>query len=253
MDIQQPKKYKVLLIGDSCIDVYHYGSVSRISPEAPVPVVKITRTIEKDGMVANVRNNLLALGLDVTFKTNTEVIRKVRYIDEASNYHLLRVDEEPLIEKYNHQHRGEYHAVVISDYNKGFVCYELVETIRKIFKGPIFIDTKKTDLKRMEGCIVKINRTEELLLKSECSDLIVTLGSSGAKHKGIIYPTKKVDVFDVCGAGDTFLSSLCYKYILTDDISESIEFANIASSITVRNNGVYSPSLQEINDCIDGY
>lgn len=252
MDILQQAKYKVLLIGDSCTDVYHYGSVSRISPEAPVPVIKVSRTIEKEGMAANVYNNLLALGLDVTFKTNKEVIRKIRYIDEVSQYHLLRVDEEQPIEKYNTPHHGEYHAVVISDYNKGFVCYELIETIRGIFQGPIFVDTKKTDLKRMEGCIVKINRTEESLLKSTCSDLIVTLGGHGARHKGIVYPTKKVEVFDVCGAGDTFLSSLCYKYILTDSIPESISFANRASSIVVQHNGVYVPSLEEIElDTVD--
>ena len=52
------KPYQILLIGDSCIDEYQYGTVDRISPEAPVPIFKYIRSEEKPGMVFNVRNNL---------------------------------------------------------------------------------------------------------------------------------------------------------------------------------------------------
>jgi len=51
------KPFQILLIGDSCIDEYQYGTVDRISPEAPVPIFKYLRSEEKPGMVYNVRNN----------------------------------------------------------------------------------------------------------------------------------------------------------------------------------------------------
>ena len=58
MNTQQPKKYKILLIGDNCVDVYQYGTVDRISPEAPVPVFKFSHEERKPGMAGNVANNL---------------------------------------------------------------------------------------------------------------------------------------------------------------------------------------------------
>jgi len=62
MDTQQLKSFKILLIGDNCLDVYRYGSVDRISPEAPVPVFKFSHEETKPGMAGNVARNLEALG-----------------------------------------------------------------------------------------------------------------------------------------------------------------------------------------------
>jgi len=93
MDILPPKPYKILLIGDSCEDVYHFGSCSRMSPEAPVAVLRETRVESRLGMAHNVLCNLRSFGLDVEFLTNHEVIKKHRYVDEKSKSHLLRVDE----------------------------------------------------------------------------------------------------------------------------------------------------------------
>jgi len=69
-NIQQHKKLKILLIGDSCIDEYRIGTVDRLSPEAPVPVVKIIKHFSTPGMAANVKINLEKLGIDVDFITN---------------------------------------------------------------------------------------------------------------------------------------------------------------------------------------
>ena len=56
---------KVLLIGDSCTDVYVYGDVRRLNPEAPVPILEPKREETSRGMAWNVYNNMLAFGLDV--------------------------------------------------------------------------------------------------------------------------------------------------------------------------------------------
>ena len=257
MDTQQQTQLKILLIGDSCTDRYNIGTVDRLSPEAPVPVIKIVESYDVSGMAANVYDNLTNLNCWIAFITNLEDIVKTRYIDSRSGQHLLRVDDEPKVEPWNGDIGSNpwetYDAVVISDYNKGFLTYENIENVIRNFRGPVFIDTKKTDLQRFQGAWVKINELEYSRITSECSGLIVTKGAEGAVaiHHGIYCATRKVEVSDVCGAGDTFLSALTYQYLLTKDIEKAILFANIAASITVQHRGNYAPSYDEIR--IAGY
>ena len=134
---------KVLLIGDSCEDRYFYGDVKRLNPEAPVPILEYRRGVTSKGMVWNVRENLMSFGLSVYILTNKEPITKTRYIDEKSNQHILRVDDEGTCEQLPYQppfHERSttdppsddwYDALVISDYDKGFLTtekiFELVE------------------------------------------------------------------------------------------------------------------------------
>lgn len=244
------KKYKVLLIGDSCIDEYHYGTVDRISPEAPVPVLRITRSITKQGMAANVKDNLEAFGIDVDFYTCGAKSVKIRYIDERSKQHIVRVDQDKVSPPFSVSLSSlgliQYDAIVISDYDKGFINYESVKNIRSSYHGPIFIDTKKHDLKQFDGCFVKINSHEFALANTFPDKLIVTKGDKGAEYDGIEFPSPKVEVVDVCGAGDTFLSAMVYEYLRTGDIFESIKYANLASAISVQHSGVYSLSVNDI-------
>jgi sugar/nucleoside kinase (ribokinase family) len=65
-------------------------------------------------------------------------------------------------------------------------------------------------------------------------------------YKDNIFSTKQVEVTDVCGCGDTFLSALTYQYLIDKNINQSIIFANKAASITVQHIGVYAPTLKEI-------
>lgn len=248
-DIQQPTKLKVLLIGDSCIDEYFIGTCDRLSPEAPVPVMKIVENYTAPGMAGNVKENLQRLDIDVDFVTTDSVITKTRYIDQRSRQHLLRVDNEPKIPRWNGKlpkDLEEYQCIVVSDYNKGFLDYEDIEQLIKGFKGPMFIDTKKQDLARFNGAFVKINELENKMKTSSNSNLIVTLGSRGALYNTKMFPTKAAEVVDVCGCGDTFLSALVYQYLMTKNINEAIMFANKAASLTVQREGNYAPSLDEI-------
>jgi len=256
-DTLQRDSFNVLLIGDSCIDEYKIGTIDRLSPEAPVPVIKITETKAVPGMAANVKKNFENLGIYVDFITNNEIITKTRYIDRRSGQHMLRVDDEPKIVPWNGHISipiEKYDAVVISDYDKGFLTYKHIEDIieksHHSVNFPVFIDTKKTDVERFQGAWVKINELEYSRLKSECSGLIVTQGERGAKvpHHNIYCPTKAVEVNDVCGCGDTFLAALTLQYLYTKDIEKSIIFANIAAGITVQHRGNYAPSYDEIRN-----
>lgn len=251
MDIQPQTKFKVLLVGDYCTDEYIIGTCDRLSPEAPVPVIRIVESYTGPGMAGNVKANLDMLGTDVDFVTAEAVITKTRYIDQRSRQHLLRVDLEPKISKWDRkipQDLTNYDCLIISDYNKGFLSYEDIEYLIQNYKGPIFIDSKKPDLSRFNGAFIKINELENRNKTSSNSNMIVTLGSRGAMYGNKIFPTKSVEVVDVCGCGDTFLAALSYQYLMTKSINEAIIFANKASSITVQKEGNYAPTLAEINN-----
>ena len=252
MDTAQQTKYKILLIGDDCNDVYTYGHVKRISPEAPVPVFEPHYTIHRDGMAGNVRKNLEALGCDVTFlRDKDRVSEKNRLIDDRTKQQLLRVDRDvegnPIT--FETAIPPVYDAVVISDYNKGTVTYELIEELAQEVAVPIFVDTKKTDLARLSGCYVKINALEKSRATSlpKIDHLIVTQGHHGATWNGWGYPAELVgDVTDVCGAGDTFLAALAYQFLVTNNMPDAVKFANKAAAVTVQHIGVYAPRLEEI-------
>lgn len=244
---------KILLIGDNGIDQYQYGNVNRISPEAPVPIINYTHTETKPGMAANVKENLNKLGCDVDFIHGMKTCVKTRIIDTKSMHHMLRVDQDQISNtvKIDYTNIDLYDAIIISDYNKGSVSVDLIVELRKKYNGPIFVDTKFTDLSKFEGCFVKINELEYSLVESTCTDLIVTMGGKGVRYKDHEIAAPQVYAFDVCGAGDTFLSALAYEYILTKDIIKSIEFAVRAASVTVQHIGVYSPTLMEIKKAYD--
>jgi bifunctional ADP-heptose synthase (sugar kinase/adenylyltransferase) len=250
MDTAQQTKYKILLIGDDCNDVYTYGHVKRISPEAPVPVFEPHYTIYRDGMAGNVRKNLEALGCDVDFLRG-KPSEKNRLIDERTKQQLLRVDRDVESDPITFETviPPGYDAVVISDYNKGTVTYELIEELVREVNVPIFVDTKKTDLARLDGCYVKINALEKSCATSlpVPNKLIVTHGDNGATWNGWVFPAEIAgDVVDVCGAGDTFLSALVYKFLETNHMPDAIKFANKASAVTVQHVGVYAPRLEQI-------
>ena len=146
----QQKQLKILLIGDSCTDEYVYGTCERLNPEAPVPILKFNKKITTKGMAWNVRKNLESFGLEVYIITNQEEIIKTRYIDEKYNQQMLRVDDEPLVKpmEYNLPDE-EFDALVISDYNKGFLSEQKILELVECFDGPVFINVR---VRRGENC-----------------------------------------------------------------------------------------------------
>ena len=254
---QLQEQFNVLLIGDSCLDEYKIGTVDRLSPEAPVPVIKLTKHMSVSGMAANVYLNLANLGIDADFVTNKEVITKTRFIDQRSGQHLLRVDDEGEVKQWDGnipQPLSTYDAIIISDYDKGFLKYIDIERIVDSVRCPVFIDTKKKDLAeiappfRADHVYIKINELEFKNAHSISDNLIVTLGDRGAQYNGQIYPTKQSEVMDVCGCGDTFLAALAVQYLFTKDIEKAIMFANVAAGLTVQHRGNYAPSYDEVRN-----
>ena len=240
---------KILLIGDSCIDKYVYGDAKRLSPEAPVPVLNYIRTTKTEGMAWNVFNNLKAFGVEVDMITQEERIVKTRFIDKKSNQQILRVDEEYEVEELKFEKpEDNYDALVISDYNKGFITQEKLFEIVYSFQGPVFVDTKKQEIPH--GCFTKVNDIEYENLKTPTDNLIITRGGKGAEYQGKLYPAEKVNVFDVAGAGDTFLAALVVGYIQTKSIETAIPLANKAAAIAVSHAGTYVLTKEDINEIL---
>jgi bifunctional ADP-heptose synthase (sugar kinase/adenylyltransferase) len=243
---------KILLLGDSCYDYYHYGEVKRISPEAPIPILDFSHVTKKRGMASNVYDNLKALGTDVDIVTSFSE-NKRRYIDIKTGQQLLRVDEKINEERYQDVEAplfSDYDAIVISDYDKGFMTIADINDIRRSFDGPIFIDTKKKDVGNIGNCIVKINQYEYKNITSYPlpENLIVTYGGDKVSWNNRWYYPPKVSAYDVCGAGDTFLAALAFEYLRKKDMEQAIMFAMKAAAITVKHIGVYAPTLQEIEN-----
>lgn len=176
----------VLIIGDVMLDRYWYGPTGRISPEAPVPVVKVDQCEERPGGAANVAMNIAALGGHATLvgltgidepaqllsnklealKVNCDfvgladlpTITKLRVISRGQQ--LLRLDFEegfenvavdPLQERLA-KHIDAAGTVIFSDYGKG--ALEHIQTLivqAKQANKPIFIDPKGTDFERYRG------------------------------------------------------------------------------------------------------
>ena len=248
------------MIGDSCTDKFVYGICDRISPEAPVPVLKHTVTKQMPGMAGNVVENVRAFCNHVELLTQKSEMIKVRYVDSRSNQHIMRFDTEPDSSRQHdvffasgkHAHAaiaGSYDVVIISDYNKGFIIDRQSASLTSRMKQDVYVDSKKSDISCFKNSIVKLNQKEFELTGhtiDSTSTLIKTLGSKGASCNGQIYPSKPVEVFDVSGAGDTFLAAFAIFHSLTKNIPHAVKFANKCAGIAVQKKGTYAITKSDL-------
>lgn len=251
----------ILIIGESCIDQYVFGRCDRICPEAAAICFKSDDNNEASnpGMASNVVANIRALrpNYSIDIITNTTPIIKRRFVDTRYNSIVFRQDIHDQCDSINLNSIPDknYDAVVLSDYCKGFLSERDIKHILTHLSSSTlsFIDTKKKINNFITGCdFLKINQTEfdhnisDLsYIRSICCNIIVTQGSSGALHitkdSNKLYPTPKIDVRDVCGAGDTFLAGLVINYLETKDIASSINYANGCAGKVVSKFGVCTP------------
>lgn len=247
----------VIVIGDKCTDKYVFGETTRLSPEQPVPVLDQTRIEERPGMAGNTELNLKAFGINTILLSQRELITKTRFVDTNSGYQLLRLDETPKVGRIANAElkMAMMHmnpdAIVISDYDKGYITDDDLWHLCNNFNRPVFVDTKKRKLFHKDNVFWKINKKEyELLDKNHLPNdthLIVTLGNDGALWAGLKFLPQVVKVFDVCGAGDTFMAALVYEFLRTKDMRKAIELANKAAAISVTHPGAYYLTGSDIN------
>ncbi|MHB8660323.1 MAG: PfkB family carbohydrate kinase [Minisyncoccota bacterium] len=239
---------RILVVGESCKDVFVYCKAERLAPDLPIPVLSVVENTENPGMAANVERNIRSLYPHVDLYTNEdwETVTKTRYMHRDTNHMFIRVDTDHHIPRINVRNvpLADYDLVAISDYDKGFLTEEDIVFITKNHPT-VFIDTKKILGDWAENAkYIKINNYEYEHSKANLSKtlenkIIHTKGDQGAFFKRRNYPVgKKIEVKDVSGAGDTFFAALLVKYIETGDIKEAIEFANECASEVVKHKGV---------------
>ena len=247
---------KILIIGESCTDVFTYGDVERLSPEAPVPVFKPQEDVKNYGMAGNVLKNIekLSLNSKITFWTQKETITKQRLVEKKSNHMLIRIDSgenenvsKLELTKENLEEIKNFDVVIISYYNKGFLDDWSLIKIGQNSKLT-FIDSKRKLSQEVVNHMdyIKLNYNEYInnkeIVDQNINKFIITLGANGAKYLNEIFPSPQPqETIDVSGAGDTFISSLVVKYLETKDLSKSINYANKMSSLVVSKRGVVTP------------
>jgi D-beta-D-heptose 7-phosphate kinase/D-beta-D-heptose 1-phosphate adenosyltransferase len=237
---------KVLVIGESCTDIFVYCDAIRLAPDLPVPVLQIVKSTSNPGMAANVFRNISAHveGVSLLTNPNYEQVTKTRYMHESSNHMFIRVDSEHAfneldLDKVNLDHD----VIVVSDYNKGFLTKEIIQNLCEKH-DQVFLDTKKTLGSWAEkAAYIKINdyeyKNSEANLTEILKDKIIhTMGAMGCEYQGEIFPVEPREVRDTSGAGDSFMAALVVKYLETRDIKTSIRYANKMASEVVQHRGV---------------
>ena len=254
MNGKQPpksKQMKILIIGESCLDVYQYGDSRRLCPEAPVPVFNSNNLKNTNGgMAQNVYNNMSGIApeieIDICTNKGWENITKTRYVDYRTNYIVLRIDEnEDLYGKCDLADLdfSSYDAVIISDYDKGFLSEDDIADIAAI-ATTTFLDTKKILgpwCKHVD--FIKINdteyeRTKHKLTADIVNRMIITTGPNGCLYQDKVFPVPKVEIKDTSGAGDTFIAGLTVEFVRSGEILSAIEFANRCATRVVQKRGV---------------
>lgn len=302
---------RILVVGDIMLDHYLHGNCSRISSEAPVPIIEFQTELWFLGGAANVANNLISLGSEVILcgcvgddrsaQKLKELLLDKKILDQtvissdrkttvksrvvANNHQLIRIDHEvkvPLSEMEENiildkirNISSDCNCIVLSDYNKGVITHSLIQKIVLLARASgikILVDPKTPPFTKYKGVtVIKPNKKEasiatgieisdrnslELACKlireqTECETVIITLSEQGvAYYEGDevkIIPTRAQEVFDVTGAGDTFLAGLAYSFVNEKSVHDACEFANYASALVIAKQGCATVSIEEIN------
>ena len=300
------------VLGDLMLDEWIHGDATRISPEAPVPVVRFGARKLAPGGAANVAANLLSwgadgricgtIGQDKAGRDLTDELEKsgldtraivacegrpttLKTRIVASRQQIVRIDREDtrgpetsidarLQSRLPTMLNGAT-ALCLSDYNKGLahsLCWksarELALQMRIIVTG----GPKPANLDAFAGAdLISLNEKEasesagfpldslakvehagaQLLARAQVKSLAITRGSAGVAlfeegKKPRHFTAHRVEVFDVAGAGDTFLAGATYALAAGATLDEAVEFGNLAAACSVKHVGVVAVTPDEI-------
>lgn len=284
------------------LDKYTFGKIERINPEAPVPIVHVTKEEYRLGGAANVANNLASLNCDVAllgvanndfagsklkqicdtnniktflFSDGRPTIIKQRFIADMYNQQVLRVDHEEkhniddaIVDKVvNQVIELNPNIVIISDYAKGIVTSYLMNELKQKFKGKILVDPKPqnfglykdvflikpnaSEARQYLGCDDVVDNISKMSRELN-ANILVTLGKNGSvlfdssKNESFSVESLAKDVYDVSGAGDTYLATLAYALDNNFELKNAMQLANKAASIVVGKVGTATITYSEL-------
>jgi len=303
----------VVVVGDVMVDRYWHGDATRVSQEAPVPVMDIRQVEDRPGGAANVALNVAALGAECTLigvvgddaaaenlgqtlsaaGVNCEfvvaqdfaTITKVRVISQQQQ--VLRADFETSVPRIAAddvayrlasvlriaaQENRKVNALVLEDYEKGTLVepQALIQQASQS-KIPVIVDPKHKPLSAWAGAaVVKPNEQElrqwlepwpsdanlpaeleRLRDENNIGALLVTRGPLGlvvadGGATPLQIPARRVDVFDVTGAGDTVAATLAAAIAGGLGVRPATRLANLAASIAVTRTGTVAVSAPDL-------
>jgi D-beta-D-heptose 7-phosphate kinase/D-beta-D-heptose 1-phosphate adenosyltransferase len=308
---------KVLVFGDLMLDEHIWSRVTRISPEAPVPIAEVARTTHVPGGCGNVATNIAALGgtpclvgiigndssgdklVKALGKAKVPAAYLIRDNDRptilksrliAGSQQMVRVDREdrtlvsPLLAKKITARLKELitrvDAVIISDYEKGAVTPELCRFLIKLaakHHKPVAVDPKGIDYTKYRGTTIitpnlkeaalaarvvirdesDLKKAGQALLRSVKSRFVlITRGKEGMSlfdPKGQTnIPAIPREVFDITGAGDAVIATLCLALAAGATMKQSAIIANYAGSIVVGKVGTAPCYFAELEVALEG-
>jgi rfaE bifunctional protein kinase chain/domain len=323
-NVNELKKYidrfpetNILVIGDIILDEYIWGDVSRISPEAPVPVVAVQEETKMLGGAANVINNICSLGGESVLcgvigddQTGREIVERLQSLGQttngiisendrrtslktrvvAHNQQVVRFDKESRKEigpdsvkrilGFIKEMMDSLDAVIVADYGKGVISWKLMNGIRKLLKKTdivLSVDPKTENFRYYESidimtpnhheagafCRTEIVNEEtlvqvgrQIIQELNCHSVLITQGKDGMtlfEEGGDIshIPTVARQVFDVTGAGDTVISTLCLGLASGMDLKSAAIISNFAAGIVVGEVGTSTVSSEELNKVLN--
>jgi len=283
---------RIAVIGDIMLDRYWWGETTRISPEAPVPVVRLDKLTDAVGGAANVAANIAGLGAtailvgvvgndiegdtlsSLLFNIDRVKTRLIKFNDRPTTVktrivsggrHVVRVDRETT-EEYDIAATDQLRSaiedaelILLSDYAKGVLSTSTLNAIFEIAgEKTIVVDPKSNDLSRYRGASIVTPNAKEALAASGRSNskdagsslidkhdfhaVLVTEGEHGMTlfRRGeapLSFEAKALETFDVTGAGDTVIATLCACLVSGSSLPDAVEIANIAAGIAVSHVG----------------
>lgn len=317
--VNKLKTLRVIVIGDIMLDEYLMGSVNRISPEAPVPVVLVKEENLTLGGSGNVIKNLNSISVNSTIfakagkDSKLEILKKllVKENMEKADIHILECDDIPTtlktriiashqqvcrIDKEKIQPISQLEesdilkslktiipqsdAIIISDYDKGYLTQSLISNIIKIAKESntfISIDPQVSHFfyyhnasiltpnhheagnalgRKLETDSEVDDACKEISNKLSTSSMMITRGEKGItlyiKEIDKIYhiPTIAREVFDVTGAGDTVITLYTAFKVAGLSEYEAAIVANAGAGVVVQKLGSSTVTIPELYDSL---
>jgi rfaE bifunctional protein kinase chain/domain len=273
---------KVLVIGDPMVDVYHFGRVTKLSQEAPVPVFVEDYAQRREGGAMNVIKNLRALGVQAEgVFPRASWTEKHRFL--VGHQQIFRVDNDSAhetlhLETETRELMAWCDVAILSDYGKGCLGEEFCQAFIGEMQAtkPVIVDPRGGNWEKYIGATVLCPNEHEWA--EHISDrtrptrpifpyLLLKLGAAGMqlgegrvlKSSDVIWKshTRARQVFDVTGAGDTVIAVFSaaaaagvYSKGGTNFV-DAAELANMAAGVVVGKVGTATCSREELLEEID--
>ena len=225
-------------------------------------------------------NDLICISKNRKTTTKTRIIssnHQLLRIDKEDKYPILNIEASEIFNKIS-LNIGSFDCIIISDYSKGLLTDILIKKIIELSNQnniKVLVDPKMPPFIKYSGAyLIKPNKKEAMIetgvnivddntfsiaahqiqTTTSCEVVVITLSEDGVgiynKNINKVLPTKAKEIFDVTGAGDTFIATLSFAIAKGKSIIESCEIANYASGIVIGKHGCVPVEYKEIESIL---